>query len=130
MDFSEIKDKVTDFFSKVKEKISDFVSENKVISIAISTMLLLIIICIILISAMGKKKKKINPLEIKLNLSYEQQLPDGPELPRNYNLFRESKEKWTEEEGRQWFTIPTEKEVNSLSLANDSMINEIIEAAP
>lgn len=132
MDFSELKDKAEDIFSDLKEKISDFVSENKIMSIAISALVVVILICIILLSVTSKKKKDKTPEipKMTLELSAEQKIPDGPELPRNYNLYREPSETWTEEESRQWFTNPTEKEVNALSSANDSLINEIIEAAP
>lgn len=132
MDFSELKDKITETFSEIKNKLSDFVCENKMISLAISGMLVLIIICIILLAvASGKKKdkKKVIP-GLQLELSTPQVIPNGPELPRNYNLYRESEEMWSEEDGREWFTSPTEKEISSLSTANENMVNDIIEAAP
>lgn len=132
MDFSELKDKFTEFFSNLKTKVSDFAAENKVLSIAISGMAVLIILCIILIAvAASKKKNKTQDIPVMaLEISTAQVIPNGPELPRSYNLYRESEEKWSEEDGRQWFTTPTEKEVSSLSTANENMVNDIIEAAP
>ena len=125
MDFSELKGKATEFFSNLKTKISDFVAENKILSIIISAMAVLIILCIILIAIVAGKKKNKVP-----EISTPQVIPNGPELPRSYNLYRESEEEWSEEDGRQWFTTPTEKEISSLSTANENMVNDIIEAAP
>ncbi|MDD5929902.1 MAG: hypothetical protein PUC37_08875 [Spirochaetales bacterium] len=132
MDFSELKGKATEFFSNLKTKISDFVAENKILSIIISAMAVLIILCIILIAIVaGKKKNKVPDIPaMALEISTPQVIPNGPELPRSYNLYRESEEEWSEEDGRQWFTTPTEKEISSLSTANENMVNDIIEAAP
>ena len=131
MDFSEIKERAADIFSDLKSKAEDFIQENKMISIAIAAMIILILVCIILLAVLaGGKKDKEEQKIMNLELSTELVIPNGPELPGNYNVYRESEEKWTEEEGRQWFTNPTDKEINSLSQANQNLIEDIIEAAP
>lgn len=126
------------FFENVKEKFLGFIdrlveyyeeNQKKAIIIAGSVVGVLIILVIIL-TCTGKKDKK--PVEIKpqLELSEKTVIPDGPVLPRDYNISRKTKDKWAEEDADQWFTVPAEKEIETLSKSNDAIINEIVGAAP
>ena len=123
---------VTDFISSVTERLSEFYEENKKLSYIILSLLLVILICLILLVSMnGDDKKKSKELPgSRLELTESLIIPNGPELPRDYNITRKTKEKWSEEEAEKWFTVPDEKEINALSVSNENMINEIIGAAP
>ena len=94
--------------------------------------IVLILICLILLIAIaGKKDKKSDEVPgSRLVLTEPLIIPNGPELPRDYNTSRTTKEKWTDEEAQPWFTIPGEKEIDALSKSNDNLINEVIGAAP
>ena len=76
----------------------------------------------------GKKKNKEEVRNVVLTETLL--IPDGPELQRDYNISRETKEKWSDEQADLWFEVPTEKDINSLEKANDNIISEITGAAP
>lgn len=124
-----LKEKLSSLFSPIKEKVLSFYEENKKLSIIILSLFLVILICIILLLTTSEKKPKELPFQ-KLELTETLQIPDGPALPRDYTTSRKTKDKWSEDEAEPWFTVPSQKEIDSLSNANESLVNEIIEAAP
>ncbi len=101
------------------------------LSYIIAGLVALLILCIILLIALtGKKKEPATVPGTVLELTEPLVIPDGPELPKDYTASRTPKDKWSEEEAQEWFTIPSQKEIDSLSKANDNLINEITGAAP
>lgn len=128
----EFWEKIKEIFIDLKDKLLDFYEENRKLSLIILSFIIVILICLILLIALiGKKDKK--PDEVpgqELLLTESLVIPNGPELPRDYNTSRETKEKWSEEEAQEWFTIPGDKEIEALSKSNENLINEIIGAAP
>lgn len=129
---SNILESIKDFISSLLDKVTSFYEENKKISFIILGLILVILFCLILLVATSEKDKKKQKDLPGSNLQLTESLiiPNGPELPRDYNISRKTKDKWTEEEAEPWFTVPTEKEINSLSNSNENMVNEIIGAAP
>lgn len=130
--FENTKEAITNLLKPLVEKIQEFYEENKKLSYIILGLLLVLLICIILLIAMSSGKKKNKP-EIPgtvLELTETPLVPAGPELPKDYTSSRTTKDKWTDEEAKEWFTVPTQKEIDSLSKANDTLVNEIIGAAP
>ena len=131
MDFQGLLDNIKEKASSIFEKIREFYEENKMLSYIIAGLTALLLICIILIIVLtGKKKEPEFVPGSVLELTEPLAIPDGPELPKDYTASRTTKDKWSEEETEQWFTIPTQKEIDSLSKANDNLINEITGAAP
>ena len=131
MDFQGLLDNIKEKASSIFEKIREFYEENKMLSYIIAGLTALLLICIILIIVLAgtKKEPEVVPGSV-LELTEPLAIPDGPELPKDYTASRTTKDKWLEEETEQWFTIPTQKEIDSLSKANDNLINEITGAAP
>lgn len=129
---NNILESIKDFISSLSDKVTSFYEENKKIFFIILGLILVILICLILLVATSEKDKKKQKDLPGSNLQLTESLiiPNGPELPRDYNISRKTKDKWTEEEAEPWFTVPTEKEINSLSNSNENMVNEIIGAAP
>ena len=132
MDFHGILESIKEKASSLIEKVREFYEENKLLSIIIASLTLLLLLCILLLIVIAGKKKNAAPSVpgIVLELTETPVVPDGPELPKDYTASRTSKDKWDEEEAEEWFTIPTQKEIDSLSKANDNLINEITGAAP
>lgn len=131
MDFKGIWTKIKDKFSPLVEKIREFYEENKMLSYIIAGLVALLLLCIILLIALaGKKKEPVIVPGSVLELTEPLAIPDGPELPKEYTTSRTPKDKWSEEEAQKWFTVPSQKEIDSLSKANDNLINEITGAAP
>ncbi len=138
MDFGSIvesvRDKITSIIDSLSEKLSELLETNKKLVFLIAGLALALLICMLLlliaISGSDKKKKqKVLPTPIVLEVE-EPVIPDGPKLPKDYNISRPAKDKWTEDEAKEWFTIPGENEVDSLSSSNDKIIKDILEAAP
>lgn len=131
MDFKGIWENIKEKFSPLTEKLREFYEENKLLSYIIAGLIALLLLCIILLIALAGKKKE--PVEVPgtvLELTEPLIIPDGPELPKDYTASRTPKDKWSEAEAQEWFTIPSQKEIDSLSKANDNLINEITGAAP
>ncbi len=131
MDFKGILDSIKEKASSIYEKARKFYEENKMLSIIILSLVALLLLCIILlISLTGKKKEPVVVPGTVLELTEPLAVPNGPELPKDYTASRTPKDKWTQEDAEEWFTIPSQNEIDSLSKANDKMIDEITGAAP
>ena len=131
MDFKGIWDKIKEKLSPLVEKAREFYEENKLLSYIIVGLVALLFLCIILLIVLTGKKKEPEVIPgTVLELTEPLAIPDGPELPKDYTASRTPKDKWSEEESREWFTVPGQKEIDSLSKANDNLINEITGAAP
>ena len=131
MDFKEIWNKIKEKLSPVVEKVREFYEENKMLSYIILGLVAVLLLCIILLIALaGKKKEPAVVPGTVLELTEPLAVPNGPELPKDYTASRTPKDKWSEEEAEDWFTVPSQKEIDSLSKANDNLINEITGAAP
>ena len=131
MDIKGIWENIKEKLSPLTEKIREFYEDNKMLSYIIAGLVALLLLCIILLIALAGKKKEPAPVPgTVLELTEPLVIPDGPELPKDYTASRTPKDKWSEEETQEWFTIPSQKEIDSLSKANDNLINEITGAAP
>ncbi len=125
------------FFENLKEKIIslyqtivDYCRDNKRNAILFASLGVCIIILIILLACLPHKKKDKNPAQKEIVVTEEFLIPDGPELHQDYNISRQTKEKWSDEQADTWFQIPGQKDIDSLEKANDNIINEITGAAP
>lgn len=128
---------ISDFLENFKEKlkslykkVSDFCKENTKITLVIAVLILAILVCIIILSANSKKSKAKLEEKQEIVLTEDLVIPDGPNLPEDYNIARKNKEKWDENEAKQWFSVPSQNEIDDLEKSNDKMINEIIGVAP
>ena len=131
MDFKGIWENIKNRLSPLVEKVREFYEENKMLSYIIAGLVALLLLCIILLIALAGKTKEPEPVPgTVLELTEPLVIPDGPELPKDYTASRTPKDRWSEEEAQEWFTIPSQKEIDSLSKANDNLINEITGAAP
>lgn len=131
MDFKGILDNIKEKTSSFIKKVRDFYEENRMLSLIIAGLVAILLLCIVLLIALaGKKKETPKVPGTVLELTETPVIPDGPELPKDYTASRTVKDKWTEEEAQEWFTLPSQKEIDSLAKSNDILINEITGAAP
>ncbi len=131
MDFQGILDNIKEKASSIFEKVREFYEENKMLSYIIAGLVAILLLCIILLCVIAGRKKEPEVIPgTVLELTEPLAIPDGPELPKDYTASRTPKDKWSEEDAEEWFTVPTQKEIDSLSNANDNLINEITGAAP
>ena len=125
------------FFENLKEKltsliqfIKDYCKDNKRNAILFGALGVCVLLLIILLASIPHKNKNKQPQAKEIVLTEELLIPDGPELHKDYNISRQTKEKWDDEQADTWFEVPTEKDINSLEKANDNIISEITGAAP
>ena len=125
--FEHLKEKIVSLY----ELIADYCRENKRNAIIFASLGFCIILLLIILACVLPHGKKKNKEEVKnIVLTETLLIPDGPEIHRDYNISRETKEKWNDEQADLWFAVPTEKDINSLEKANDNIISDITGAAP
>lgn len=121
-------------FSTLVEKFRYLVEENKKQTIFVCSILIFMTLCgffILLLSTSQQEKKETKVINQK-NLVIDQELliPNELTINNKYTHVREKKEKWSEEEANEWFTVPDETEIEKLSQSNDKIVKDIIGAAP
>ena len=124
--FENLKEKIVSLF----ELIKDYCSENKRNAILFATLGASILLLIILLLCIPKNKKTKVQEEKPVVLTESLLIPDGPEINRDYNISRETQEKWNDDQAEEWFEKPSEYDIESLEKANDNIILEITGAAP
>ena len=124
--FESIKDKIVSLF----ELIKDYCSQNKRNAILFATLAASILLLLILLLCIPKNKKPKLEEEKPLVLTESLIIPDGPEINKDYNISRQTQDKWTEEQADVWFEKPSQKDIESLEKANDNIIRNITGAAP
>ncbi len=138
MDFASIieglRDKITGLIDSLSEKLSELMETNKKLVFLFAGLIFAVLLCLILlVIALSKSDKEKDTKSIPRTEILEVEeavIPDGPKLPKDYNISRPAKDKWSDEEAEEWFTIPGENEVESLSFSNDKIVKDILEAAP
>ena len=130
MDFKSFFENLTEKIVSLFDLIKDYCSENKRNAILFGTLGASIILLIILLCCIPKNKKTKVEQEKPVVLTESLLIPDGPEINRDYNISRQTQDKWTDEQADVWFEKPTEKDIESLEKANDNIIRDITGAAP
>lgn len=121
-------------FSTLVEKFRYLIEENKKQTIFVCSILIFMTLCgffVLLLSTSQQEKKETKVINQK-NLVIDQELliPNELTINNKYTHVREKKEKWSEEEANEWFTVPDETEIEKLSQSNDKIVKDIIGAAP
>ena len=130
MDFKSFFENLTEKIVSLFDLIKDYCSENKRNTILFGTLGASILLLIILICCIPKHKKDKAEQERPVVLTETLLIPDGPEIHRDYNISRQTQDKWTSEQADEWFEKPTQKDIDSLEKANDNIIRDITGAAP
>ena len=129
-----LRDKITGLIDSLSEKLSELMETNKKLVFLFAGLIFAVLLCLILlVIALSKSDKEKDTKSIPQTEILEVEeavIPDGPKLPKDYNISRPAKDKWSDEEAEEWFTIPGENEVESLSFSNDKIVKDILEAAP
>ena len=121
-------------FSTLVEKFRYLIEENRKQTIFVCSVLIFMTLCgffILLLSTSQQEKKETKVINQK-NLVIDQELllPNELTINNKYTHVKKKKEKWSEEEANEWFTVPDETEIEKLSQANDKIVKDIIGAAP
>ena len=121
-------------FSTLVEKFRYLIEENKKQTIFVCSILIFMTLCgffVLLLSTSQQEKKETKVINQK-NLVIDQELllPNELTINNKYTHVRQKKEKWSEEEANEWFTVPDKTEIEKLSQSNDKIVKDIIGAAP
>lgn len=121
-------------FSTLVEKFRYLIEENKKQTIFVCSILIFMTLCgffVLLLSTSQQEKKETKVInQKKLVIDQELLIPNELTINNKYTHVRQKKEKWSEEEANEWFTIPDETEIEKLSQSNDKIVKDIIGAAP
>lgn len=121
-------------FSTLVEKFRYLIEENRKQTIFVCSVLIFMTLCgfFILLLSTSQQEKKETKVTNQKNLVIDQELllPNELTINNKYTHVRQKKEKWSEEEANEWFTVPDETEIEKLSQANDKIVKDIIGAAP
>ena len=130
MDFGSFFENVKEKIVSLYERVADYCRNNKRNAILFACLFVCILLLIIILASIPRSRKNRQTEQKEIVLTEDLLIPDGPELHRDYNISRQTKEKWSEEQAEEWFTIPSQKDIESLEKANDNIIMEITGAAP
>lgn len=128
----------------MNEKIKTFFSTSSKLTLSLLGIVAFLVLSAIIISIAGlsvsSKNKKNANISSFLSSSEEDfsqfvQVenfinPQSKKFTQNYYFSRDLKQNWNEKELNEWFTIPNEENIKSLSESNDKIIDNIIGAAP
>ena len=130
----ETKEVFKNLIEKLKslfQKIINFCRENPRKALITGCSVCIVILVLILISIIVKtpEPKKTEPEQV-IVFTQDLLVPDEMDSEYSYDISRQTQENWTEEETEKWFTIPTPDQVEQLEKENESMISDVIGAAP
>lgn len=126
------------------EKIKNFFSTSSKLTLSLLGIICFLVLSAIIISIVGLNlnSKNKNKANISSFLSSQEEdfsqfvqvenfiNPQSKTFTQNYYFSRDLRQKWNEQELNEWFTVPNEENIKSLSESNDKIINNIIGAAP
>lgn len=130
----ETKEVFKNLIEKLKslfQKIINFCRENPRKALIAGCSVCIVILVLVLISIIVKtpEPKKTEPEQV-IVFTQDLLVPDEMDSEYSYDISRQTQENWTEEETEKWFTIPTPDQVEQLEKENESMISDVIGAAP
>ncbi|MBQ1832465.1 MAG: hypothetical protein II563_04710 [Treponema sp.] len=119
-------------FEEITDKARTFVDEHKILSVGIIlgvVVLLIILVLVIGISAGSGKKKNVT---VEKTFAAEDDFvkPQAYTMTEDYYFSRKTEDSWSQEEVDKWFAVPTSPVMNELRKDNDSIVDEILGAAP
>ena len=117
-------------FDELKENVSRFIYERPLLARIAGLVLFFFIAAIIIILIQTSKPKVKEYAHTDIILDSKPFFPDGPDIEKEYYPSRTTRNSWTDEEIKQWFTETDPKMINELEKANDRIVNEITGAAP
>lgn len=95
---------------------------------------IILVVLFLSVTVYGKVfiKKAVIPQREIYNFDLDQDLlpPAEPLFREEYYLSREQKEKWSDEDIQEWFTIPNEYMIEKLHDDNTRLIQGIMEGSP
>ncbi len=120
MDFSELSDRIKDLF------------HEKPLVFLLSVLFIFFALVAIIISLIQTSPKKIKNTPVPQSFTPDSAIivPSEPEIQKDYWPNRTTGKSWTAQEVEEWFYVPDDKAIEELEKANDSIVTDILGAAP
>lgn len=116
------------------ESVKKFVAKKGKFPFILASILVLLFIGALVSSIVqcASKPKNVTPFKTtEPSISTNNLIkPDSNFISNDYYFSRVPNDKWSKKEVDEWFTEPTQKEIDELGNANDAIISEITGAAP
>ncbi|MBQ2601403.1 MAG: hypothetical protein II584_03290 [Treponema sp.] len=114
------------------DRLRDFVEDHKILSVAIIIGIVIILISIVLVVGIssGTKKKKVNTVDSVLTIEDDFVPPQDYTMTEDYYFSRQTDDSWPQEEVDRWFAVPSTPVMDELRKDNNSIVEEILGAAP
>lgn len=114
------------------EAVKDFFREKKVIAIFLAILVFFLFTALIIVAFQNIPEKVSSEYKILENFEADNNLeiPDGPVFYQNYYPARVTKDKWSVDETKDYFTIPDGSTLEELEMTNDLLTKDILESAP
>lgn len=119
-DKDEIINSITDLYT----------GENRYVVWGVSALLVATLVVLFIVSVSPKKDKALKNQDTVLVVDEDVLIPEGPQTQVTSVTSRDGHNKWGEAEEKRFLTVPTPKELDDLSDANDFLIKDIMGAAP
>lgn len=130
MKIDDIKNKFRGF----KEKVQDFIDGNRKLALIllVAILLILILLVMLIVGSASKGSKSVSAQEPNGAEAFEDSFipPQDATLGDDYYFSRNTEEQWSKEEADSYFTVPTPSVIDELRKDNDSLVEEILGAAP
>lgn len=119
----------TDFFENIKSSLENH-KKQTIIVCSVFIFMTLCALIVLFVSNYKPAQKKFTNFNQKLELSETPLIPQSELYSESYISSRKTPKKWSKDEAKEYFTLPSKSEVQKLSNANDKIVNEILGATP
>lgn len=117
-------------FDYIQETL--FAGNKKTLVLCVILVFMTLCAAVVLSVQQHREKNSVVSPARQQNLELDQSLlvPDGPAVPDGYGTSRITAERWDAQSVEEWFMLPDEAEIKKLGRVNDTLINDIVGAAP
>ena len=102
----------------------------KNIYVMISAFVVLVVVLLLLIFSLNSGKYSNKNAMPAADLQDDLILPDEPGIQQEFQYYHMQKTKWSDEDAAEWFVSPDPQMMEELTVSNDKLISDILEAAP
>ncbi|MBQ5400938.1 MAG: hypothetical protein IIU15_06975 [Treponema sp.] len=117
---------------EIMDRIRNFVEEHKILAVGIIIGIVILLIVLVLAIGLNAGRGKKNNGNIGPAFVAEDDfvMPQDYTMTEDYYFSRQTEDKWSQEEVDKWFALPSSPVMNELKKDNNSIVEEILGAAP
>ncbi|MBR6081283.1 MAG: hypothetical protein IKQ66_05820 [Treponema sp.] len=117
---------------EIVDRIRSFVEEHKILAVGIIIGIVILLIVLVLAIGLSAGRDKNNTGNMGPAFVAEDDfvMPQDYTMTEDYYFSRQTEDKWSQEEVDKWFALPSSPVMNELKKDNNSIVEEILGAAP